>query len=165
VHGGDVDQDVSSRARHAEHLGDSRVLIAFLEGIQDVERGHQIEGIARERGCRDGGANQPKASKRSADTQADRGEIETDGATEAAQHLDVCTGPATAVENACAPIPADGAFDKRRSKGTKASKPEVTSLSVSRRSEQVFHVGDCTVSSKALRFVDTTDHSLRVCNA
>ncbi len=54
VHRRDVDQHVTAGADEAEHLGDGRVLVAFVERIKDVEGRHQVEGLAREGngGCR-----------------------------------------------------------------------------------------------------------------
>src|SRR6476646_8713195 len=125
-HGGDVDDRVASGPRDAEHLRHGRAFGSFVERVKHVEGSDKIEDGARKRYCRHRGADDASAAPFTSHLQSDGGEVETICSTIRRQQVQVCTGPAAAVEDARGSFVSESAMNKRTNEPTEAAKPEMT---------------------------------------
>ena len=98
VHGGDVHNDVAAGARDAVHFCHRGALLRLVQGVEHVERGHDVERVRRKGDVGHAGERQAGSARLASDAQADRGQIEAVGASEAREELEVVARATPAVE-------------------------------------------------------------------
>jgi len=145
IHRGDVHDEKSARSRQTVHLGYSGSFVGRLQTIEHVERGHDVEGVARKWSGRDRGSRESTAAELVTETQPDRGQVEAIGATELVEPCGIRPRATPTVQKANVRYTGGSLSKERGDEEPEASKPEMTRLSVGRGAQKVIHVDDCTV--------------------
>ena len=142
-HGRDIDQGITSGTDQPIHFVDCGALYRLLEGMQDVERGDDIERVAGERNGGDGCAGKAGPPELPADLKPGRREIEAECASVVPEQFEVGAGAASAIEQQRLRNASCGLAQQRRDEQTKPIEPEMVRFGERRRAQQVIHAPDC----------------------
>ena len=158
LHGRDIDEGISSGTDQPIHFVYCGALYRLLEGIQDVERGDDIERVAGKGNGGDGRAGKAGSPEPPADLKPGRREIEAECASVAPEQFEVGAGAASAIEQQRPCDAPRGLAQQRRHEKTKPVEPEVARFGERRRAQQVIHASDC--SDLARDCIDTQQLTL-----
>ena len=136
----DVDDDLSSWPQHPIHLIERSALHFVVEGVEDVERGDQIELTRREGQLRRRGAGDERLAVVPGVGQSAPRDVDAAGAAVPAKHRQVVAGAAAAIEDQRIGDAGGGPDEQRRDEAAKTLEPEVSTLGARGGFEQSVHV-------------------------
>src|SRR5581483_8445621 len=166
-HRRNVDQRMASGPEQPIHLNERGPFDRLRQGVQDVERRHEIERRVGERGGGDRRPDQPRAASGATELQAGGGQVEAGRAAEALQPVEICAGAAAAVEDLHAAAAADGAPRDGERKRAESAEPEVARFGSRGRAQEMLHRRDwdCIVCATRRSFIDTAYSNFVSCDA
>ena len=134
---GNVDDDLSSWPQHPIHLIECVPLHLVVEGVEHVERGDEVELAGRERQSSRGCTGDAHFAEAASVGESTPGDVDPAGAAVAAQHREVVSGAAAAVEDERIAAAGSGALEQRLDEPTESVEPEVIPFGAGRGFEQV----------------------------